>query len=381
MAYGFPLQLIRMLTLLGLELVCLVIPHTASGQLSRDRTTDYLKPDGAVATARTANEWENRRASILAAMQSIMGPFPSLSQRCALAPAQEEEVDMGNYLRRKISYQFLPGARVSAYLLLPKHALQPGAKVHGVLTLHQTHAAGQKVVVGLGNSPDDEYGVELVQRGYACLAPPYPMLADYWPDVRKLGFESGTMLAIWINSRGLDLLTTLPGMDTNRFGCIGHSLGGHNGIYTAAFDTRIAAVVSSCGLDSYRDYYDGDPKNWQAERGWCQTRYMPRLAAYQGRLQDLPFDFAEILASIAPRRIFLNAPVGDSNFRWRSVDRVAAAANAVFSLFPGAVPIAVTHPDSPHRFPPDVREASYRFLDDALRPASASLGSRVQSKP
>jgi hypothetical protein len=54
------------------------------------------------------------------------------------------------------------------------------------------------------------------------------------------------------------------------------------------FDGRLTAAVSSCGLGSYLDYYDGDPKNWAPGRGWCQTRYMRKLADYRGRLADIP---------------------------------------------------------------------------------------------
>ena len=85
------------------------------------------------------------------------------------------------------------------------------------------------------------------------IAPPYPLLADYHPNLKQLGYQSGTMKAIWDNMRALDYLQTLPFVQTNAFGAIGHSLGGHNGIYTAMFDDRIRAVVSSCGFDSFRD--------------------------------------------------------------------------------------------------------------------------------
>ena len=67
------------------------------------------------------------------------------------------------------------------------------------------------------------------------------------------------MKAIWDNIRGLDLLESLRFVKRGRYGAIGHSLGGHNAIYTAVFDQRIKVVVSSCGFDSYLDYYDGDP--------------------------------------------------------------------------------------------------------------------------
>src|SRR4030095_8782113 len=146
----------------------------------------------------------------------------------------------------------------------------------GALCLHQTHRAGNKVVVGLGDSPDDEYGAELACRGFVCIAPPYPLLADYQPDLQQLGYESGTMKAVWDNMRALDLLESLPFVRRGRFAAIGHSLGGHNAIFTGVMDPRIRVVVTSCAFDSFVDYMDGNIT------GWTQTRYMPRLHDYLG---------------------------------------------------------------------------------------------------
>ncbi|HAB16040.1 MAG TPA: hypothetical protein DCE44_06290 [Verrucomicrobiales bacterium] len=177
------------------------------------------------------------------------------------------------------------------------------------------------------------------------------------------------MKAIWDNIRGLDLLTDLPFVSTNRgFGCIGHSLGGHNGLFTAAFDSRITVIATSCGFDSFRDYYGGSPTVWQPEKGWCQQRYMPRLAEYRGRLDAIPFDFSEVLALIAPRRTYVSAPRGDSNFRWDSVDRVVAEARVLAAELGVSAKIVVEHPDSPHRFPSEQREEAYRIIGEVLRP-------------
>ncbi len=38
-----------------------------------------------------------------------------------------------------------------------------------------------------------------------------------------------------------------------RIGVIGHSLGGHNAIFTATFDERLKAVVTSCGFTGFRN--------------------------------------------------------------------------------------------------------------------------------
>ena len=175
------------------------------------------------------------------------------------------------------------------------------------------------------------------------------------------------MKAIWDNIRGLDLLEALRFVRKGKLGAIGHSLGGHNAIYTAVLDPRIQVIVSSCGFDSYVDYYNGDPVNWQPQRGWCQTRYMLRLADYRGRLEDIPFDFSELLGALAPRPVFVNAPLRDANFRWQSVDQVVNAASAVYRLYGAPQNLLVEHPDCEHDFPPDAREAAYRFLDQHLR--------------
>ncbi len=316
----------------------------------------------AAAAAPSAAEWRQ-------AIEQIMGPFPPEERRVALDVRIDETVPGDGYVRQWLSYQSEPGARVPAYLLLPTAAVTNRNRAFpAVLGLHQTHAAGQKVVVGLGNSPDDEYGVELVRRGYVVLAPPYPHLANYAPDLK--GYASGTMKAIWDNSRGLDLLASLPCVATNRgFGSVGHSLGGHNGLFTAAFDSRLTVVVTSCGFDSFRDYYDGRDDVWQPERGWCGTRYMPRLAGYRGRLTEIPFDFPQVLAAIAPRHVFVNAPLGDSNFRWRSVDRVVTEAHELARQTGVTASITVEHPDSQHRFPPEQRQQAYRVLDEVLKAA------------
>lgn len=330
-------------------------------RLERTNLLVFRAPDGSLTRVKTLADWQSRRAAIVTAMQSVTGPLPGREKRCPLDWRIEEEVDCGRFLRRRISYAAEPGARVPAYLLVPKSALTNPAPTPAVLALHQTHPLGPKAVVGLGNSPDDEYGVELARRGYVVLAPPYPLLADYHPDVKTLGYRSGTMKAIWDNLRGLDLLASLPFARTNRFGAIGHSLGGHNAVFTAVFDERLHVVVSSCGLDSFVDYKDGDLT------GWTSVRYMPGLLDYKDRLASLPFDFPELIASLAPRVCLLSAPVGDTNFKWRSVDAVARAAAPVYQLHGVPQNLRVEHPDCGHRFPPEMRELAYRLFDQHLR--------------
>ncbi len=183
------------------------------------------------------------------------------------------------------------------------------------------------------------------------------------------------MKAVWDNHRGLDLLASLPQVDASRgFAAVGHSLGGHNAIFTAVFDERITVVVSSCGFDSFQDYFDGAESNWFFGKGWCQIRYMPRLSNYRDKLEAIPFDFPELLGAIAPRPMFVNSPLRDDNFRWRSVDRCVAAARPVYKLFGAEGNLTVVHPDCDHDFPDDVRQQAYRVIDSVLKEPPAEQG-------
>ena len=330
--------------------------------LSRSNLLEIHKDDGSLGNATTSAEWESRRAEALKGFQTITGPLPGADFRCALEPEVIEETDCGSYVRRLIHYTSQPGGKVPAYLCIPKTALN-GKKAPAVLCLHPTeNNIGFKVVVGLGGKPHRQYASELAERGFVTLSPSYPLLAAYQPDLKALSMPSGTMKAIWDNIRGLDYLDSLPFVDHAKgYAAIGHSLGGHNSIFTAVFDDRIQIIVTSCGFDSLLDYYGGNIK------GWVQERYMMRISGYLGRAHEVPFDFYELVACLAPRTFFVNAPVRDSNFRWDSVDRIAAAARKIYALHGAEAEIRVVHPECDHDFPDEVRQTACRLIEEKLR--------------
>lgn len=309
----------------------------------------------------SVEDWEKKRADILERMQSVMGPLPGDEKKCDLDVVIDEEADCGSYVRRLISYASEPNGRTPAYLLIPKKALEDGVPCPAVLCPHPTHNVyGFKTVVGLSDRENRSYASELAERGFVTIAPSYPLLADYQPDLKGLGYESGTMKAIWDNMRALDVLDASPFVAPGTYGSVGHSLGGHNSVYTAVFDSRIGVVVSSCGLDSYVDYYDGDLT------GWTQERYMPKMADYKDRLHDIPFDFHDMVAALAPRPCLIAAPYDDSNFKWQSVDAVAEAARRVYRLYGVEGLLMVEHPECEHDFPNEIREQAYVLFEKLL---------------
>lgn len=320
------------------------------------RLLEVRLPDGTLQPIKTKEDWAVRRAHILLGMQEVMGPLPS--ERCPLDLRMLETLEQPGHIRYLIEYTPEPGDRVPAYLLIPNDLQR---KAPAMLCLHQTVAIGKGEPVGLGGRPTLRYGLELVQRGYVCLVPDYPSFGDYQYDFAKDAYISGSMKAIWNNIRGVDLLASLPDVDGSRIGCIGHSLGGHNTLFTAAFEPRLKAMVSSCGFTAFCRYYGGDLKGWSSER------YMPRILEYGG-CSKVPFDFHEVIASLAPRAFFAMAPLRDANFDNQGVREVLGAARRVYSLHGASGELVGRFPDAPHDFPDEERRFAYAFLEERLKP-------------
>jgi hypothetical protein len=214
----------------------------------------------------------------------------------------------------------------------------------------------------LGGKPDLHYALELAQRGYVTLAPDYPNFGGYEFDPYAHGYASATMKGIVNHRRAIDLLQSLPEVDPKRVGGDWPFLGGHNALFMAAFDDRVKVIVTSCGFTSFAKYMKGDLT------GWSHKGYMPRIAdQYAKDPKQMPFDFSDILVSLAPRAVFINAPLRDDNFEVSGCPGLRGAAllctTRSFTLRIGLKSL----PSSAHEFPAAVRHASYRLLDQLLK--------------
>lgn len=311
----------------------------------------------------TKADWAVRVAHLRSNMQQVMGPLPDASRRVPLSVATVSEQPTEKYLRRKVTFTPEPDDRVPAWLLIPKSLPRDG-KAPAMLCLHQTTRIGKDEPAGLGGLKSLWYAHELAERGFVCIVPDYPSFGEYPYDFKKQGahYASGSMKAIWNNMRAVDLLETLPEVDKSRIGVIGHSLGGHNALFTAAFDERLKAVVTSCGFTPFPDYYGGKLA------GWTSDRYMPRIRdVYANDPAKVPFDFYEILGSLAPRGVYSNSPTRDDNFDVQGVRKAFAKAGEVYSLFGAPNQLKLATPDAPHDFPELQRREAYEWLENQFK--------------
>jgi dienelactone hydrolase len=311
----------------------------------------------------TKQDWATRVSHIRANMQLVMGPLPDNSQRVPLDVETVSEERTEKYVRRKVKFTPEPNDRVPAWLLIPVD-LRADGKAPAMLCLHQTTGIGKDEPAGLGGLKSLHYAHELVERGFICIVPDYPSFGEYPYDFKKQGahYASGSMKAVWNNIRTVDLLESLPQVDKQRIGVIGHSLGGHNALFTAVFDERLKALVASCGFTPFHDYYGGKLA------GWTSDRYMPRIRdVYSNSADRVPFDFYEILAALAPRGIYSNSPLHDDNFDVGGVLKAFQKASEVYSLFDAKSQLKLVTPDAPHDFPEPPRHEAYQWLQETLK--------------
>lgn len=308
---------------------------------------------------------EPDRGALRKKMERAMGPLPGTDRKVPLDPKVEGEEKLDGYVRRKVTFAAEKGDRVPAWLLVPNTATRE-AKAPAMLCLHQTITIGKDEPVGLGKQDSKAQALHLVKRGYVCLAPDYPSFGEYKYDFQaafKRGdYQSGTMKAIWNNMRAVDYLQSLPEVNGDRIGVIGHSLGGHNSMFTAAFDDRLKVIVSSCGFCSFEKYYKGNLK------GWTSDRYMPKIASeFNNDPKKVPFDFSDVVVSFAPRAFLAVAPEKDNNFEVSGVRDVIAAAAPTYKKLGAADKLKAVYPDAGHDFPADARKVAYEFIDAELK--------------
>ena len=315
----------------------------------------YTDEKGQIRPVLTVSDWEIKRTQILDSMQAVMGPLPSLQNLPSFEIQYIDSLKEENYTRYLINFRVAENEILPAYLYIPA-GIESDRKYPAMLTLHQTRPWGKDDNDG-ERTVNIAYAKELAHRGYVVISPDYPNYGDLSNyDFQSDRYLSGTMKGIFNHIRCVDLLQMMPNVDSERIGVIGHSLGGHNAMFVAAFDTRLKIVVASCGWTEFE--YHGNMA------GWAQDVYMPLFRdKYQLDGDRLPFNFHEVIALFAPRYFFSNAPVYDDNFDVEGVKVGAERAKDVYDFLHTEDRLIVRYPVTIHDFPPTIRQEAYQLID------------------
>ncbi|MEV4263663.1 acetylxylan esterase [Kribbella sp. NPDC049584] len=164
---------------------------------------------------------------------------------------------------------------------------------------------------------------KIAAAGYAVLTVDYRQIepddpAPAAPGVRALfpaGAGSWGAVGAWAwgLSRCLDIADRIDGLTTAGAVALGHSRLGKAALWAGVQDERFAVTVSNdsgcCGASLFR--HPGG-EDIAAITSRFPHWFLPSLAAYAGVESTLPVDQHQLLASIAPRRVYVASAEDDA---------------------------------------------------------------------
>lgn len=297
-------------------------------------------------------------------LRLLLGAFP---HSCPLDAEVLERVDLSGVVREKVRYQVEPGEWAPAYLFLPAGLKE---RSPAILCLHQhagQFALGKSEPAGLAGNPEQFYALELARRGYVTLAADAICFEERRDAVlegaaferfafTRLIVQGSSLQAKMLSDamRGIDYLQTRPEVDPAHIGCIGHSLGGQQTLFTTAMDERVRAAVSSCGFASYASLFrDRINHNYAA--------YVPGLLRF-GEVGD-------VLAMAAPRPFLVLAGNADRIFPYDGIVATVERGRERYRALGAEDNLAFAPIDGGHAFSDAMRERAYAWFDRWLRPA------------
>jgi hypothetical protein len=201
------------------------------------------------------------------------------------------------------------------------------------------------------------YALQLVRRGYVCIAPRnflWEGEGQTWQQaadrVIASGWKTGMGRMLFDAIRATDVLLEQREVDGKRIGTIGHSLGGKEALYHAAFDDRILAAISCEGGVGLKF------SNWEAD--W-----------YLGKQIQSPaftHDNHEVMSLIAPRAILIiGGESADGAKSWPYVE----ACLPVWRLCGAEERVGLLRHEEKHNFPSPgaKRQRVWEWLDEQMR--------------
>ncbi|MDR0833032.1 MAG: alpha/beta fold hydrolase [Candidatus Symbiothrix sp.] len=237
-----------------------------------------------------------------------------------------------------------------------------GAKLPTVIWLHGFHyPLGYMWVYRSDLHPV----LALAKAGYAVLAYDQSGFGTRWSEAEQFydrfphWSRLGKMLEDLHNA--VDALQTDTVVDANQISVFGYTLGGTLGLYAAALDERIAGVVSISGFTPMRS--DTPDKGMSG-----MTRYshlyglIPRIGLFAGHESQLPYDYDDLIALIAPRPVLIVQPRQDRDANLEDVRAAVKRAQGIYILKQAAGKLELQEPDDYARLTYATQDAAIQWM-------------------
>ena len=221
-----------------------------------------------IAKLSTPKDWLERQEKVKAILHEIVGTFPP---KTPLNARTAGVVKKDFYRIEKIIFESQPGFYVTAAMFIPNQLKGKTAAI--IFTSGHAQEAFrwpdyQKVCINLVEKGFVVLAFDPIGQGervqYYSSELEKSLVGDAVFEHSYVGeqcFLTGSSLArfmIWDGIRAVDYLLTRNEVDPERIGITGHSGGGTQSAYIAAFDERILAVAPECYLTNLRRLWEGD---------------------------------------------------------------------------------------------------------------------------
>ena len=285
----------------------------------------------------TSEQFEERRQEILQLFEeNVYGTYPKEGYETSFEVVEEGEAMDGAAIRKQIKITVITenGSSDALMLLYLPKSDTPVPVVIGLNSEGNHCIYDDPAILPAYTNEDDADMIEedrgsrssrwcvetLISRGYG-LATIY--FEDIAPDNKEtydsrlislFDDEDFKAISAWAFgiSRGVDYLVTDPAVDATKIADIGHSRLGKAAVWAGANDERIALVISNdsgnSGASLSRGNHGETVKSINAIFPyWFSENY----AAYGNNENELPVDQHELLACIAPRKLYVASAWGD----------------------------------------------------------------------
>jgi dipeptidyl aminopeptidase/acylaminoacyl peptidase len=270
----------------------------------------------------SAADWQRRREEILSIWHRHLGDWSPIIEHPEIE-VLETTIRQG-IVQRKVRVQLAVDQRIDGYFLLP-----PGT---GPFPAVFVPFYDPETSIGLSEKPDRDFGWQLAQRGFACLAVGSPGGDARRPVLSRQARCQPLSYLANIAANGWQALASLPEVDDKRIGIVGHSYGGKWAMFGSCLWEKYACAVwsdpgiifdeSRTSINYQEPWYLGFDPAVTRPPGLV-TESNPRTGAYK-ILVESHRNLHELHALMAPRPFLVSGGAEDPPKRWSVLQHTIA---------------------------------------------------------
>ncbi len=304
------------------------------------------------APPRSLDDWNARRPLVRARLAEALGTVPDAPP--PLEPKTHGSLDRDGYRVEMVSFQTMPGVRMTTNLYLPRSPGRHAAilAVHGHWRGAKQDPVVQSRCIGAAKLGFVVLAVDAFGAGERGVG---KALGEYHGEMTAATLlPSGYTLAglqVYENRRALEFLRSRREVDPDRMGITGASGGGNQTMYAAALIDDLRAAAPVCSVGNYQAYLGV---------GCCMCEMVPGALTFTEEWG--------VLGQFAPKGlVIVNASRDAVQFSVPEAKKTVAGLDAIYRLYDSPDHLKHAVFESGHDYNRAMREAVYGWFTRHLK--------------